>query len=357
MGRSLAKVSIIIPAYNTSQYIAETLDSVFAQTFKDYEVIVINDGSPDTPELEKVLQPYRDRILYLKQENRGLAGARNTGVRHAQGKYVAFLDSDDCWFPEFLESQLGLLEGAGVPDLVYADSLDVGNAPGHPHRFMEANPSRGVPTFESLLVGKCVVVVSCVVARKQALIDAGLFDERLRSVEDYDLWLRVAHRGGRIAYQEKVLAKRRVRPDSLSAAAVRMKECHLQVLEKLDKTLELSKGTRSLIRRHIALVQANLELAKGKDCLAAGRHAEAREHFSAANAYFRSLKLRFAVGLLCYAPDLAPAVVRAWYSILRAYRAALEQLRKRRQDLAPPPSAVADCTNPAGSGRQQKGFE
>ncbi|HXH51326.1 MAG TPA: glycosyltransferase family A protein [Terriglobia bacterium] len=357
MGRSLAKVSVIIPAYNTAQYIAETLDSVFAQTFKDYEVIVINDGSPDTPELEKVLQPYRDRILYLKQENRGLAGARNTGIRHAQGKYVAFLDSDDCWFPEFLKSQLELLEGAGVPDLVYADSLEVGVAPGLPHRFMEANPSRGVPTFERLLVGKCVVVVSCVVARKQALIDAGLFDERLRSVEDYDLWLRVAHRGGRITYKEKVLAKRRVRPDSLSAVAVRMKEYHLQVLEKLDETLALSKETRSLLHRHIALVQANLELARGKDCLAAGRHAEAREHLSAANAYFRSLKLRLAVGLLCYAPNFAPAVVRAWYSILHAYRVALEQLRGRRQDLPLPPSAVTDPTNAAGDRPLPKGSQ
>jgi glycosyltransferase involved in cell wall biosynthesis len=348
---------VIIPAYNTSQYIADTLDSVFAQTFKDYEVIVINDGSPDTPELEKALQPYRDRILYLKQENRGLAGARNTGIRHAQGKYVAFLDSDDCWYPDFLESQVKLLEGAGSPDLVYADSLEVGNAPGLPHRFMEANPSRGEPTFESLLVGKCVVVVSCAVARRQVLIDAGLFDERLRSVEDYDLWLRVAHRGGRITYQEKVLAKRRVRPDSLSADAVRMKEYHLQVLEKLDKTLALSQKTRSLLHRHIELVQARLELAKGKNCLAAGRHAEAREHLSTANAYFRSLKLHLTVSLLAYAPNFAPTLVRAWYSVLGAYRGARNRFRKQRQALAGPPSAVADCTTPAGSGRERKGFQ
>lgn len=343
----MIQASVIIPAYNTSPYITGTLDSVFAQTFKDYEVIVINDGSPDTPELEKALRPYRDRILYLKQENRGPSAARNLGIRHARGKYVAFLDSDDCWFPDFLESQVELLEGVGMLDLVYADSLEVGTAPGPPRRFMESNPSRGIPTFENLLVGKCTVPTSCTVARKQALLEAGLFDERLRGVEDYDLWLRIAFRGGRIAYQEKVLAKRRIRPGSLFAATVRMKEYHLEVLEKLDRTLALSQETRSLLHRHMALVRANLELVKGKNCLAAGRYAQARQHLSAANAYFRSLKLRLAVGLLCYAPDFAPAVARAWYSTLRACNAARGRLRKLRQDRS--------WASSADVGRKQRG--
>src|ERR1700756_654142 len=89
------RVSVIIAAYNVAPYIAETLNSVFAQNKAAFEVIVVNDGSPDTAELEEVLRPFRDGIVYLKQENRGLSGARNTGIRAATGDLIALLDGDD----------------------------------------------------------------------------------------------------------------------------------------------------------------------------------------------------------------------------------------------------------------------
>src|SRR5947209_18801381 len=99
-------VSVIIPAYNAAQYIGEALDSVFAQTFTDYEVIVVNDDSPDTAELERALAPYRERVVYIKQENRGPGGARNTAILKARGECVALLDSDDVWLPTFLAEQM-----------------------------------------------------------------------------------------------------------------------------------------------------------------------------------------------------------------------------------------------------------
>ncbi len=120
---SAPSVSVIIPSYNTARFITETLDSVFAQTFTDYEVIVVNDGSPDTPQLEIVLKPYFDRIVYLKQENRGLAGARNTGIRRARGAFLAFLDSDDMWLPEFLAEQVQIFHKNPAVDLVYSDTF------------------------------------------------------------------------------------------------------------------------------------------------------------------------------------------------------------------------------------------
>jgi len=103
-------VSVIIPAYNAAGFISETLQSVFAQTYRDFEIIVVNDGSPDTAALEAVLRPFADRLVYLPQENRGVSAARNTGIRAARGRYVAFLDSDDLWEPEFLAAQMGMLE-------------------------------------------------------------------------------------------------------------------------------------------------------------------------------------------------------------------------------------------------------
>lgn len=126
---------MIIPAYNVAPYIKETLDSVFAQTYPFYETIVVNDGSPDTLALEAILEPYRDRIVYITQENRGLAGARNTGLRAAAGSFVALLDADDLWLPNYLEEQVRYLSEHPERDLVYCDAEffgeDISQAPSY----------------------------------------------------------------------------------------------------------------------------------------------------------------------------------------------------------------------------------
>jgi glycosyltransferase involved in cell wall biosynthesis len=111
-------VSVIVPSFNTAQYIVECLGSVFAQTYQDFEVIVVNDGSPDTPALERALEPFRERIVYLTQKNMGLAAARNTAIRAARGRYIALLDSDDAWLPEYLEQQVAVLEQDASVDAV-----------------------------------------------------------------------------------------------------------------------------------------------------------------------------------------------------------------------------------------------
>ena len=105
------KVSVIIPAYNTASFIGETLDSVFRQTYKNFEVILINDGSEDTPELQFALAPFFDKIIYAEQANSGAAKARNTAICLSRGSLLAFLDGDDIWSPDFLASQMR----AGMP--------------------------------------------------------------------------------------------------------------------------------------------------------------------------------------------------------------------------------------------------
>src|ERR1700730_2251989 len=115
-------ISVIIPAYNVASYIDETLGGVFAQTFTDFEVIIVNDGSPDTEEFERAIQPYRESICYLKQENRGASGARNTGLRAARGELIAFLDADDLWSPNYLAEQLRFMREFDC-DLACADAM------------------------------------------------------------------------------------------------------------------------------------------------------------------------------------------------------------------------------------------
>lgn len=200
------KVSIIIPSYKTADLIAACLDSVMAQTYTEYEAIVVNDGSPDTPELEKVLQPYMSRIVYIRQENKRASGARNNAIRQARGEFVAFLDSDDTWMPNHLATQMAMFAEDPSLGLVYSDALLVAD-PGNEKKFTERCPSEGEATFSTLVVERCQIPISTVVARKDALMKAGLFDEQLARCDDYDMWVRAAFYGAKIRYSRNLGAR------------------------------------------------------------------------------------------------------------------------------------------------------
>ncbi len=307
-------VSVVVPAYNVAPYIGAALASAFAQTFTDFEVIVVNDGSPDTVELERALAPYRARIVYLQQENRGPSAARNTGIRHARGRYVALLDADDLWLPEYLAAQMHALTSDPTLDLIYSDALLFGAGAHAGQTFMQTCPSRGPVTVDTLLSQQCVVITSCVVARRTTLLDAGLFDENYYRSEDFDLWVRLAHNGARLAYQQQVLAQHRLRPDSLAGDQTRMQECAMEVYAKLARKLTLTPPQLALIKTEITKYQFNLALASGKHLLSAGEFAQAATELNRARALQRRAglnggrKLRLALLLLRVAPRLAQRV-------------------------------------------------
>jgi glycosyltransferase involved in cell wall biosynthesis len=309
-------VSVIVPAYNTAEFIGETLESVFQQTFQDFEVIVINDGSPDTTKLERVLERFQDQILYLKQENRGLSGARNTGIREARGEYLAFLDSDDSWYPRYLEKQIEYLKQNPSLDAVYCDSRCFGDIRFARQTFMQLCPSNGPVTLESLITGRCHVCVSCTIARHKTVIETGLFDERLRSVEDWDLWIRILHRGGSMTYQRGVLGRRRVRPGALSNDSLKMLASLAQVLRNLDATLNFSVPTRALLLSRLRLTEAHLELEQGKASLALGRLDQAQRYLQAANNFYRSKKIGLVLVVVRRAPPLARLGTKLWSFVL-----------------------------------------
>lgn len=151
------KVSIIIPAYKVSETIAETLDSVLAQTNKKLEAIVINDGSPDTKKLEEILKSYFPQIIYATQKNHGVSQARNTGICLSRGELIAFLDGDDVWLPNYLESQIKFLE-ANKLDMVYANAELIGDNFLQANTYMETTPSNGKVNPISLLNASCNVI-------------------------------------------------------------------------------------------------------------------------------------------------------------------------------------------------------
>lgn len=299
--KTAPSVSVIIPAYNVTDFIAETLKSVFAQTYTDYEVIVINDGSPDVAELEKVLEPYCDRIVYIKQQNRGVSGARNTGLRLARAPFVALLDGDDAWLPNYLAVQMEIIKKDPTTDVVYGNAILFGNKVYAGRKWMDMFPSEGEVTFERLVSQQCNVLTS-VTARRETMLHVGLFDESLRSSEDFDMWLRITKKGGRIVYHRQVLFRYRSRPNSLSNERVRMCNQILKVLSKAEQTLDLTPNEQRSLQKSKIRFQATLDLIEGKIYFFKGDAKSAIEKLTKANTFFKSRKISLLLQLLRVAP-------------------------------------------------------
>lgn len=300
---AVPQVSIIIPAYNIAKYIAETLNSVFIQTFNNFEVIVINDGSPDTNELEKALKPYFDKIVYLKQENVGAGAARNLGIENSHGELLAFLDGDDIWLPEFLESQVKFLEENDY-DLVYSDAVMFGGSFYDGKNYMQDALSDGEANFESLLDLRCNVITSGTVARKQKVVEAGMFEWEKVRAHDFILWLRIAKAGGKIGYQKKVLLKYRVRIDSLSGNSVQRVQREIDVFHRVLKLIELNEQQKGIVEKHLTRLNAEMEIEKGKSFLLQKDFMSARQSFEKGNQYRHSAKLNLIILGLRIAPNL-----------------------------------------------------
>jgi teichuronic acid biosynthesis glycosyltransferase TuaG len=301
--KTAPKVSIITPAYNIAEFIAETLDSVLAQTFQSYEIIVINDGSPDTKEFERVLEPYYDKIVYLKHENAGAGAARNIGIENARGEFLAFLDGDDIWLPEFLAAQIKFLEDNDY-DLVYADAAHFGGSAYDGTTFMETAPSAGEADFDSLLDLRCNIITSGTIARKRNVSETGMFEiERVRA-HDFVLWLKMARNGARIAYQKKVLLKYRVRRESLSGDSIDRVMREINVFQRIGKMFELDGNQQAVVEKHLGRLESDLEIERGKSFLLQEKFDDAKSSFVKANQHRRSNRLRLIIGLLRVAPRL-----------------------------------------------------
>lgn len=302
-------LSVVIPAYKIAPFIAETLESVFAQTFKDYEVVVVNDGSPDTEEFERALAPYAARVRYFRQENRGAGAARNRGLLEARGEFVAFLDGDDLWLPTYLEEQMKFIREGGH-DLVYTDALLFGDSPNAGQTYMQTSPSEGPVNFLSLIRNDCNVITSGVVARRQPVLDAGLFDETLRNAQDFELWARLARRGARMAYQRKVLVRYRCHEGSLSGDALNRLGREWRVTKQIADTYDLTPEERAQVEAMMERQQAALALETGRMQLLEGKFEEARASFEKGVRVLPNWKVRAALVLMRVAPGLLARVVR-----------------------------------------------
>lgn len=184
----MPRVSVVIPAYNAARYVGAAIESVLAQTAADLEAVVVDDGSKD--DTESVVRRYGTRVRYLRQENAGVAVARNRGLAESRGHWVGFLDADDTWLPRKLEHQLEALEERPGPRACYS-AFTVVDPELRPLE-VRHSPRQG-PILEDLLLRGNVVGSICTVLCERALFDAaGGFDPALSQCADWDMWIRLS---------------------------------------------------------------------------------------------------------------------------------------------------------------------
>lgn len=223
------RVSVIIPAYNAAGCVRRAVDSVLEQSFQDLELLVVDDGSTDAT--RAVLAEYGDRLHLLAKQNGGPAAARNHGLQHARGEYVAFLDADDYWKTGKLQRQVDLLDAR--PEIGFCSTAtEVVDSAGRPAGNWPCRPDAG-PLPDILFMHGTVISgsTSGVLARRHQIEAIGGFDPDLRGFEDPDLWIRLAARTGYACIPEALTVVVRT-PNSVSGDLVAMRQATLASFRK-----------------------------------------------------------------------------------------------------------------------------
>lgn len=311
-------VSVIMPAYNVAPYIADAIESVLAQTFTDFELLVVDDGSTDdTGDIAARYAASDPRIRLLRHENRGLAAARNTALRAGRAPLFALLDSDDLWAPEFLAAQTALLAAHPDVDILTGNALTLGSyEDGLPSRpYPDSRPN---PDLSTILKDELSVFIMSVF-RRRVYETIGGFDEMLRTNEDFDFWLRAAIAGFRFARNDRPLGYYRRREDSLSASQVRMLRGALRVYYKHRPALLHNARALRQLDDSVQRFEADLIAAEAREAITQKDFKSANRHLSALRERRGGPTLRLARLLARWTPNL----------LWRAY-----QVRRRRQEAA-----------------------
>ena len=275
MARDLSLVSVVIPTYDRADLVCAAVESALAQTHREIEVLVVDDGSIDrTRETVERLREQDRRVRYLRQEHAGPGAARNLGIRNARGELIAFLDSDDSWYPDYLARQIEKLRARPEAALVFCDAKVEGARAGRETRF-RAKSFGGDASLGVMVENNFAMAIPTTVIRRRVLEEVGLFDETLPCVEDWDLWIRVLSRHPAVAVDE-ILAVIHRRSDSMSRRRGPEQWGAWLRLWLDHKELMLSSGcSPATVRRKIA--HAHKKLAQ--TLRAAGRLREARRHY------------------------------------------------------------------------------
>jgi glycosyltransferase involved in cell wall biosynthesis len=314
----MPKVSIIIPAYNAMQYLPETMASVLSQTYQDFEIVLVNDGSSDSIQ-EWVKTQTISQLRLISQENRGLAGARNTGIREAKGTYIALLDADDLWEPTKLEKQVQVLDLDEEAALVYtwlALIDEQGTLTGRCYKRCEEGN-----VWKTMLTANLVGCGSVPLIRRTVLDEVGYFDENLKSfVEDWDLWMRMAHQHSFRVVKETLVYYRQ-RGDSASKNWIAMERSYQIIIAKvfsrnLPELLPLKSKFEAVIYVNLGWMALQ---GNNFDCsISSGYRYKAFKYYPRIILEWEFLRLSWAIFLVKYFGRDIYQNIRTISSILRS---------------------------------------
>ncbi|MFO7840140.1 MAG: glycosyltransferase [Desulfosalsimonadaceae bacterium] len=274
----MPKISVVIPAYNRAWALGRAFDSVLAQDFPDFELLVVDDGSDD--DTRALLEAYGSRLTWIAQSNQGVSAARNRGVARAAGDLVAFLDSDDYWYPQKLRVQAAFFDARPDARICQTQEIWIRNGrrvnPGRRH----AKPAGDI-FVPSLSL--CLVSPSAVMLKKSLFEEMGGFDEALPACEDYDLWLRVSARYPVHLIDRPLVVKTGGHSDQLSGQPG-LDRYRIASLEKL-----LCRGGLSPKQQRAAeAVLAEKCAIYAKGCKKRGRIGEASYYRNLAGSYAKA---------------------------------------------------------------------
>jgi len=278
----MPKVSVIIATYNMANYLPEAIESVLNQTYKDFEIIVVDDGSTDNTKeiVKKYIDQLRNNIRYIYQENKGVVFARNTAIMDARGEFIAFLDADDKYYANRFEEEIKVIEKHPGIGLVHADDTAMTengkciNTPRRNKKYLSGY------IFKNLYIRKANISLPTVLVKKECFEKVGLFDEHLSRLgcEDREAWLRIA-REYRIEYIGKSLAYYRRNSEGMSNNVEKMRKARYYVVEKF-----FSQGYVSKSLRRIALGRILRE--SGDELLKASKYQESRKEYLRSLVYW-----------------------------------------------------------------------
>lgn len=268
-------VSVIIPTYNRGWILPEAIDSVLVQEFTNFELIVVDDGSTDNT--ASILDRYGKDIHVIRQTNQGVSAARNSGIRHAKGELISFLDSDDLWLPRKLLRQTAFFEAAPHVLICQTEEIWVRNGCRVNPKNRHQKPSGDIFSRSLHL---CLVSPSAVMMRRTLFDDIGLFDEQYPACEDYDLWLRISSRHPVSLIDEPLIIKRGGHKDQLS----RQPSLDRYRIASLKNLLDQNMLTFSQRQETISVLVEKCTIYAG-GCRKRNRHEEA--------AYYQTLVDRF----------------------------------------------------------------